>query len=295
MSAEPPEENFSGGFFVPEIGGDMDLANQRLILRIHKGGLRGIWPRFLIVAIFVLIFSGITNPVYSGQSVLTWTPPTTNADGTPLTDLSGYKVYYGTASGNYSTFIDAANVTSYTVPNLTNNATYYFATTAYDTSANESGFSNEVSKTIAGTSDTTPPIHSNITTGTITSTSAVITWTTDEASTSQTDYGTTSSYGSSTTIDNTLVTSHSVTISGLSSWTTYHFRVKSQDSAGNLAVSSDLTFSTLAPPDTTAPTGTISINSGASYTTSTSVTLTLSCSDSGSGCSQMRLSNDGTT
>src|SRR3990172_5507095 len=287
MSAEPPEENFSGGFFVPEIGGDMDLARQRLsnasgnadsnppyynVSPFHKGGLRGIWPSLIVVAIFFfVVISGNTNPAQAGQAVLTWDPPTTNTDGTPLTDLTGYKVYYGTASGNYSTVIDAANVISYTVPNLTNNATYYFATTAYDTSANESGFSNEVSKTIAGTSDTTPPIHSNITTGTITSTSAVITWTTDEASTSQTDYGTTSSYGSSTTIDNTLVTSHSVTISGLSSWTTYHFRVKSQDAAGNLAVSSDLTFSTLAPPDTTAPTGTISINSGASYTTSTSV------------------------
>src|SRR3990172_13172687 len=132
MSAEPPEENFSGGFFVPEIGGDMDLARQRLsnasgnadsnppyynVSPFHKGGLKGIWPSFLIVAIFVAIFSGITNPAYSGQAVLTWTPPTTNADGTPLTDLAGYKVYYGTASGNYSTVIDAANVTSYTVPN----------------------------------------------------------------------------------------------------------------------------------------------------------------------------------
>ncbi len=249
---------------------------------------------FIIAFVFIILF-GIIPAAHAGEAILTWYPPTTNTDGTTLTDLAGYKVYYGTTSGNYDTIIDAANVTSHTVTNLTTNVTYYFATTAYDTSANESGFSNEVFKTISGTSDITAPVLSNITTNSITSTGAVITWTTGEQSTSQVEYGTTTSYGSSTTYDNTLITSHSVIISGLSSWTTYHFRVKSQDSAANLAVSSDLTFTTIAPPDTTAPTGTISINSGASYTTSTSVTLTLSCSDAGSGCSQMRFSNDGTT
>ncbi len=247
-----------------------------------------------ICAYILVILLGIIPAAHAGQAILSWDPPTTNADGTTLTDLAGYKIYYGTESGNYSTVIDSANVTSYTVPNLSNNVTYYFATTAYNTSANESGFSNEVSKTITGTSDTSPSLLSNITTSNITSTSATVTWITDELSTSQIEYGTTTSYGSSTTIDNTLVTSHSISISGLSSWTTYHFRVKSQDSAGNLVISSDLTFTTLAPPDTTAPIGTISINSGASYSTSTSVTLTLSCSDAGSGCSQMRLSNNGT-
>ena len=262
---------------------------------MHKLRLRGILPGLIAVAIFFFIVSGMTNSANAGEAILTWDPPTTNTDGTPLTDLTGYKIHYGTTSGNYTTVIDVGNVTTYTVTNLTNNVTYYFATTAYDTSGNESGYSNEVSKTITGTADTTAPVLSNITTGSITSTSAVITWTTNEQSTSQIEHGTTTSYGSSTTLDSTLVTSHSVTISGLSSWTTYHFRVKSQDSAGNLAVSSDLTFTTLAPPDTTAPTGTISINSGAAYTTSTSVTLTLSCSDAGSGCSQMRLSNNGTT
>jgi len=48
-------------------------------------------------------------------------------------------------------------------------------------------------------------------------------------------------------------------------------------------------------PDITAPAGTITINSGASYTTAASVTLTLTCTDSGSGCSEMRFSNDNST
>ena len=266
-----------------------------IISPLNKEGLRGTWGSLLVGSIFFIVFSGMISTAHAGQATLTWNPPTTNTDGTPLTDLAAYKVYYGTASGSYTTTVDVGNVTSYTVTGLNNNATYYFATTAYDTSGNESGYSNEVSKTISGTSDTTPPVLSGVTTSNITSTSAAITWTTDEASTSQAEYGTTTSYGSSTTIDSTMVTSHSVTINGLSAWTTYHFRVKSQDAAGNLATSSDYTFTTIAPPDTTAPTGTISINSGASSTTSTSVTLTLSCSDAGSGCSQMRLSNNGTT
>ncbi len=80
-------------------------------------------------------------------ATLTWDAPTTNADGTPLTDLAGYKVYYGTTSGNYTDVIDVGNVTTYKVEGL-QPGTYYFAVTAYDTSGNESNYSNEVSKII---------------------------------------------------------------------------------------------------------------------------------------------------
>src|SRR4029079_19270876 len=50
------------------------------------------------------------------------------------------------------------------------------------------------------------------------------------------------------------VTSHSVGLSGLAATTTYHYRVRSQDAAGNLAVSGDFTFTTLSGADVTAPT-----------------------------------------
>lgn len=248
-----------------------------------------------ISAYILVILFGIIPAAYAGQAILSWDPPTTNADGTTLTDLAGYKIYYGTSTGNYSTVITVGNVTTYTVTGLTDNITYYFATTAYDTSGNESSFSNEVSKIISPSSDITAPIISNVTTSSISGTSATISWSTNEVSSSQVEFGTSTSYGSSTAIDNTQVTSHTVTVSGLTSWTTYHFRVKSQDGSGNLTVSSDFTFTTIAPPDTTLPTGTILINGGAAYTSSASVTLTLSCSDGGTGCSQMQISNDGTT
>ena len=68
-----------------------------------------------------------------------------NTDDTPLMDLSGYKVYYGLASGNYTETIDIGNVSVYTVDNLLP-GTWYFAVTAYDTSGNESDYSNKISK-----------------------------------------------------------------------------------------------------------------------------------------------------
>jgi len=63
----------------------------------------------------------------------------------------GYNVYIGTSSGTYPFVVDVGNVLTYTVPDLTEGVTYYFALTAYDTSRNESPFSDEVHKTITTT------------------------------------------------------------------------------------------------------------------------------------------------
>jgi len=79
----------------------------------------------------------------AGTISLAWDAPTTNSDGTPLTDLGGYYVYYGTASGVYGSPVDAKNVTTYTLTGLTPGQTYFIALTAYDTSQNQSQFSNE--------------------------------------------------------------------------------------------------------------------------------------------------------
>lgn len=96
----------------------------------------------------------------------------------------------------------------------------------------------------SATGDTTPPVISSVSAGTPGSSGATITWTTDEASSSQVEYGTTTAYGQSTVQDSTPQTSHSVALSGLSAGTLYHYRVKSADAAGNLAVSGDATFTT---------------------------------------------------
>src|SRR3989475_546704 len=115
------------------------------------------------------------------------------------------------------------------------------------------------------TPDTTPPSISGVTASGVNSATATITWTTNEASDSQVQYGTTMSYGNSTPLDSSMVTSHSQMVSGLTAGTTYHFRVKSKDAAGNLATSGDFVFTTTATP----PAG-ISVNinfqpAGAAY------------------------------
>jgi hypothetical protein len=87
------------------------------------------------------------SPRSAGKTILAWDAPMSNADGSPLTDLAGYKIYYGTSSGDYAKVIDAGNFTTYEIEDL-EPGTYYFAVTTYDFSENESDYSNEVRKTI---------------------------------------------------------------------------------------------------------------------------------------------------
>ena len=76
---------------------------------------------------------------------LGWNAPL-QADGTPFTDLAGYKLYYGFQRGQYQTMVPVGMAeTEYTVTNLSPGQTYYFAIKAYNTAGMESTFSNEVS------------------------------------------------------------------------------------------------------------------------------------------------------
>jgi uncharacterized protein YfaP (DUF2135 family) len=92
--------------------------------------------------------SNNTSTSPNASATLAWDAPTTNTDGTPLTDIAGYKIYYGTVSGKYSHLLDVGNVTTYKVENLTVGTTYFFVVTDYNTSGTESVFSNEVAKTV---------------------------------------------------------------------------------------------------------------------------------------------------
>ena len=96
--------------------------------------------------------------------------------------------------------------------------------------------------------DLTAPSFTNLSAENITETTATISWTTDEPATSQVEYGETSAYGLITPLDNDLVTSHSVSLTGLDPDTTYHFIVKSEDLAGNEAISGDHNFTTVSAP-----------------------------------------------
>ena len=94
----------------------------------------------------------------------------------------------------------------------------------------------------APASDTTPPAITQVTAAKVRSTRAVVQWQTNEPGDTQVEYGPTTAYGSVTTLSTLLATSHRQSIAGLTPATTYHFRVRSRDAAGNLSVSSDFTF-----------------------------------------------------
>ena len=111
---------------------------------------RRYWRRKLWVLIGVGLLVGIDAVAATAASVsLMWDP---NTEG----DLAGYKVHVGTASRTYSESIDVGHVTSFTVSNLADGQTYFFAVTAYDVMANESSFSSEVAST-TGTTVNSPP------------------------------------------------------------------------------------------------------------------------------------------
>jgi hypothetical protein len=110
--------------------------------------------RCLVIIALVFIAAGCggsgkeATPA-SGTASLNWTAPTTNADGSPLLDLAGFRVYYGTTTGVYTSSVTVPGPasTSYSLSGMAA-GDYYMAVTAYDTSGNESIKSEEVPKTV---------------------------------------------------------------------------------------------------------------------------------------------------
>jgi hypothetical protein len=95
----------------------------------------------MVMVVGALIFCMLMAAALShaAQIQVSWSPNTE-------TDLAGYKLYSGTASGVYGDPVDVGNVTSHALTlSPAVGTTYYFAVTAYDTSGNESGFSSEAS------------------------------------------------------------------------------------------------------------------------------------------------------
>jgi len=90
-------------------------------------------------------------PSASGSFSLSWTAPTTRADGTPLSlaSIDGYRVYYGTSRGNYPNQVNITNgaANSKTVNNLAPGKKYYLVMTTYDNAGRESARSPEIAKT----------------------------------------------------------------------------------------------------------------------------------------------------
>jgi hypothetical protein len=96
----------------------------------------------LIPVVLFLVFFLFSVCAFGGEVTFAW-------DANTEPDLAGYKVYSGTSRGNYTQSVDVGNTTEYMQTGLQGSVTYYFASTAYDTAGNESGFSTEIVYTAA--------------------------------------------------------------------------------------------------------------------------------------------------
>lgn len=87
--------------------------------------------------------SSDTDTEYHESVTLSWAAPTSDANGSILNDLAGYRIHYGTGSMNYTQSVDAGNFTTVVINSLSP-GTWCFTVTAYDTSGNESNYSQEL-------------------------------------------------------------------------------------------------------------------------------------------------------
>jgi hypothetical protein len=113
-------------------------------------------------AFFILVLSGLLTLLFVILSLLV---PAAHAgdvtvawDPNPEPEVAGYKIYFGTTPGSYTVSMNAGNITSMVISGLEAGVTYYFAAVAYDSSGNESGFSNEISYVVptGASADTSP-------------------------------------------------------------------------------------------------------------------------------------------
>jgi len=153
---------------------------------------------------------------------------------------SDSQVDYGeTIAYGQSTILNPSGVTAHSqgLSGLKPGTVYHYRVKSRDASGNLAISSDH-------TFTTAPLVISNVAAGAIASSCVTITWNTNVATNSQVQYGTTTAYGQSTTLDPLLVTAHSQPITGLTANTVYHYRVRSRDAANNLVESGDFTFTT---------------------------------------------------
>jgi hypothetical protein len=101
------------------------------------------------VSVALQAFSISVTQIGTGSATLSWFPPTTDANGEPLTNLAGYKIHYGTNAESLTETITITNpgISTYVVSNLSP-GNWYFSVTAFNTYQLQSNFSSVVSKTI---------------------------------------------------------------------------------------------------------------------------------------------------
>ena len=111
-----------------------------IVVSVTDGQAKASLPAFTIT---------VTEPAANGSAQLSWSKPTTNTDGTPLSDLAGYRIYYGRLPDAPSEKLDVANpgTTSATIAGLAS-GTWYFSIASYTTAGVESERTKPVWTTI---------------------------------------------------------------------------------------------------------------------------------------------------
>ncbi len=144
----------------------------------------------------------------------------------------------------------SGTVTAVAANTIVSNLNWTVRVSDDDTGANAFYCGGSLGASISGDLlDEFPPEFDNIRLSSLSHNSVTVNWQTDEPATSQVAYGQTDEYGSLSNKDTSLVTSHSVTLTGLSPDTGYHYQVLSEDAHGNSGQSDDGTFLTaVAPP-----------------------------------------------
>ena len=154
------------------------------------------------------------------------------------------KNIYFEASLNGTAWVNAYTEV-FALPGYTLDSTFWYELTAYNTALNGTARMDDFSINTLPP-DLTPPKISLVTAKNITSTGAQISWQTNEPADAQVEYGLTKLYSKITPRDSNLVTAHNFSLGPLQPNTSYHYRVRSKDDAGNLALSGDYVFAT--PP-----------------------------------------------
>jgi hypothetical protein len=159
------------------------------------------------------------------------------------------QIAYGSTSSYGSTTSLNSNLSffhSVTITGLNPSTTYHFEIISRDASGNTGTLTDRTFRTKA-LPDTVAPVISNVSVSAIGSTTATVSWTTDESSNSKVYFNSGNSLDLATAAviqNNTALTNHVVVISGLSASTTYSFAVRSVDASGNVSTSATNTFTT---------------------------------------------------
>jgi hypothetical protein len=181
------------------------------------------------------------DSAYTNNNTVTYTPSDTN-----LNSCDWYAINTSDASDIDTASASANNGVLNSQQLTLADGSFYWHINCSDNAGNTG-----VSATRTINYDTTDPVISSVASGSISSSGATITWTTDEGANSRVDYNANGTVGSSS--GSSYVTSHSVALSGLSASTTYDYNVTSCDQAGNCATDTGYSFNTSAAPAPSAP------------------------------------------